>query len=294
MNTLTLKYFMDVASGMRFFDVAEENHISQSTLSKAISQMEQELGVKLFDREHRRMILTPAGTHLYMGLRKLEPDYRKLMSEVRSYSDKILSLNVGAVPSFSMLDMGYLLNKFEIMNQNIEINRVRSYDNTQTLYDVRGGSLDLALLHQPFSEKGILGSDTVICEDCLYAVLAKNHALAKRKIISLHEIEKEHFITNVRTKNVVRDVAEVFALSLHVKSTMLNREDVLLEVASGLGISFYFKSDILYTNTSQVALCKIEEIPVTPIILAVNDKCEAKEEMENLRSFLVKELPISL
>jgi DNA-binding transcriptional LysR family regulator len=56
-----LKFFLSVADCLNFTQAAKENHIAQTAISRYISNMEAELGVKLFFRNNRYVELTPEG-----------------------------------------------------------------------------------------------------------------------------------------------------------------------------------------------------------------------------------------
>ncbi len=65
MNLTTLKYFISVASlGGSITEVAKEAYVSQSAVSKTIKQLEEEIGVELFDREGRTIKLNQQGKFL--------------------------------------------------------------------------------------------------------------------------------------------------------------------------------------------------------------------------------------
>ena len=61
MELFQLKYFVNIADTLSFSRSAESLHVSQPALSHQMQQLERELGTKLFDREHRKIKLTPSG-----------------------------------------------------------------------------------------------------------------------------------------------------------------------------------------------------------------------------------------
>ena len=64
-NMLQIHYFLKVAEKGSFTSAAKQLYTTQSTLSKTIISIEQTLGLTLFIRSHKRLILTDAGKHLY-------------------------------------------------------------------------------------------------------------------------------------------------------------------------------------------------------------------------------------
>ena len=64
MEIRVLRYFLAVVREESISRAAEVLHITQPTLSRQIAQMEEEMGVKLFDRSARRIALTPEGVLL--------------------------------------------------------------------------------------------------------------------------------------------------------------------------------------------------------------------------------------
>ena len=64
------RYFLAVAEKLHFRQAAEQLYISQPGLSRQIKQMEEDLGIQLFERHNRSVLLTPAGKYLQKELQE--------------------------------------------------------------------------------------------------------------------------------------------------------------------------------------------------------------------------------
>ena len=71
MNLTNLSYFLKVAEKEHITQAAEELHITQPALSRAISNLEQELGVKLFEREGKNISLNENGIILQSAAKRI-------------------------------------------------------------------------------------------------------------------------------------------------------------------------------------------------------------------------------
>ena len=82
MTVESFQYFYAIAEGMTYMEASEEFNISQSSLSKAIFRLEDDLGIKLFDRSGHKVQLTQAGLQLYSDLKEVIPGYRRMLRNV--------------------------------------------------------------------------------------------------------------------------------------------------------------------------------------------------------------------
>jgi DNA-binding transcriptional LysR family regulator len=78
-----LKYFVTLVEGENFLEVAEKLYISQSSLSKQIKKLEEELEVSLLDRSGRKAKLTEGGEFFYLEAKKLLLEYEKLLENIK-------------------------------------------------------------------------------------------------------------------------------------------------------------------------------------------------------------------
>lgn len=117
MDSVVLDYFMSLANNLNFTKSANECHITQSTMSKRIAALEDELGVKLFYRDSHSVRLTPAGMRLRANALRYANQYRAINT----------SLHKLMIEYIDMLKIGCGLYEVHIMTQAIsEFMKLRS------------------------------------------------------------------------------------------------------------------------------------------------------------------------
>src|SRR5689334_17308934 len=97
-----LQYAVAVADALSFRKAAERCHVSQPALSAQVAQLEQALGVRLFERDRRRVLLTGPGRDLVERARRLLVDADDLVDAARRASDPLAgTLRIGVIPTIS-------------------------------------------------------------------------------------------------------------------------------------------------------------------------------------------------
>jgi LysR family hydrogen peroxide-inducible transcriptional activator len=141
-----LQYAVAVADARSFRRAAELCHVSQPSLSAQLAQLEDALGARLFERERRPLILTPAGEQIVERARRLLVDTDDLVGAARQLKDPLSgSLRIGVIPTISP----YLLPEIvpAIRRQHPELTALWVEDKTETLVSsLAEGKLDAALL----------------------------------------------------------------------------------------------------------------------------------------------------
>ena len=92
MDLAKIQYFLEAARLNNFTEAARKCHIAQTT--KYISQLEKELGCRLFCREHRGVSLTAEGRRFYEGMKKICQEYQDLRGSLRLKQRKGLYLGI--------------------------------------------------------------------------------------------------------------------------------------------------------------------------------------------------------
>ncbi len=158
MNLRDLQYVVAVAELQHFGRAAERCHVSQPTLSMQIRKVEDYLGVELFERSGRRVLVTSAGEQIVDKARVLLRDYEELQLTAKRLKDPSAGqYRLGAFPTLAP----YLLPRI-VPAIHAAFPRLRLLlleDKTeQLLTRLRRGQLDLALLALP-----VHGDDLECC-----------------------------------------------------------------------------------------------------------------------------------
>lgn len=144
-----LRYFIAVAETEHVGRAAERLHISQSPLSRQIRQLEDLLGVQLFERDRRRIRITSAGRWLLGSAREVVGRADLLVREARTRgggdAGEIAIGFVGAALSTGVLPAA--LRKLCDLRPGVRIG-LRQLSSIEQLSSVRAGELDLALVHR--------------------------------------------------------------------------------------------------------------------------------------------------
>lgn len=84
MNFKSIRYFITLAHCLNFTQAANKHHITQTAISRYIASLEEQVGVKLFDRSSRKVTLTEAGRIYAEGMEKMLKEYDKLLERTKA------------------------------------------------------------------------------------------------------------------------------------------------------------------------------------------------------------------
>ncbi len=168
MDLNKIHYFIAAAELQNFTKAAEACHIAQTTMSKYITVLEQEVGCRLFLRTHKTARLTVQGERFHEGIKKISEQYQELCQEIRRTGSS--ELRIG------MLTTDYedfpVLRSFELANPDISI-YFSFAEEKKLLADLQRRRLDALIcpniltLHQCPVEQPLVRMDLVTIEESL-------------------------------------------------------------------------------------------------------------------------------
>ncbi|MFD9213757.1 LysR family transcriptional regulator [Streptomyces sp. NPDC059544] len=188
-----LAYFAGVARHEHVTRAAQELGVPQSTLSRAMVRLEQDLGVTLFTRKGRTVSLTPAGRDFLVSVERALAEVERATEAVRADADPSAGkVAFGFLHTMGSETVPELIRAFRVDHPRIRFTLVQNYGEAM-IERLRAGELDLCLT-SPVPDAPDLVARR-LDEQRLRLVVPDDHRLATRKRIRLAEAADETFVT---------------------------------------------------------------------------------------------------
>ena len=157
---LTLKqieYALAVAKNLHFKKAADECFISPSTLSNAITELETQLGLKIFERSNKKVIVTSLGHEILDKAKRIKLEVQNIheLAQHNNMDGLNSSLSIGIIPTISPYFLPLILPKLqkEFSNLQLKIEEGQSHILTNR---VKEGELDMAILALPYDVQDLI------------------------------------------------------------------------------------------------------------------------------------------
>ena len=267
-----LQYFMAIVKYKNFSTAAEECYISQSSLSKQIKALEQELGgVELFDRNTKKLDITYAGTEFYISADKILMEYQKMINAMKKYTEGHTEvLNIGTIPVMNHYGLTDIFFQFQEYYSNIRLHIVEA-NSVPIIDDFNKGKLDIAFLRSNYLPPGAFRIYPLV-DDELVLVTNYSHWLAKYDKIDLKEAENEKFLFLGNNTGMCESCRQAC-----VKAGFVPREQILDVrsstiknlVANGQGVSLMMYQSIRYMNDPRIKIIRLKDPAIINLSLVV-------------------------
>jgi LysR family transcriptional regulator, transcription activator of glutamate synthase operon len=236
MELLQLQYFLTVARMEHVTEAARSLHVTQSSLSKTIQRLEEDLGVPLFDRKGRKLRLNEFGSKFLCRVERalFELEQGKLeLSDLSNPEHGTLEL---AVTTASTLPN--ILREFRKKRPDIQFH-VQMLTTQEMITLLHRGEVDFCLSSPPIQEDDI--ECQIVYIDPILVAVPRGHRLADRDIVSLTELKDESFV-GVKKGYGTRDFVDSICRSAGFAPTYVYEGDeparLIQLVEAEIGIAF--------------------------------------------------------
>jgi DNA-binding transcriptional LysR family regulator len=262
MTAQQLQYYITVVECQSFSKAADQLYLSQPLLSRTIKTLENELDIRLIDRNSKHFRITDAGHILYMYAQKLLRDYDNLyqaVSDIKTLHRGEVRMSIPAVLLdiyFAPLSVAF---QSEYPHINISVVEKGSYSVFESL---KRQEADLGLVMLPREMSSDMNSFifTKLVSDQIGLVTAKHHPLAQRNSTSIQALENEHIVTFSETSTLYQEFIRLcdqhaFSPKIMYKCMTTRFISSLISTGSYVGVlPVPFINHILTDNLSLVRL----------------------------------------
>lgn len=216
-----LRYFIALAGSMSFTRAAEKVHVTQSTLSHQIRQLETELGQDLFDRNGKRIALTDAGEaflgYAVRALQELDQGVSELKSVAKSMTGVI---RIGTTHTFNLALLPDCVALFLGRNPTVKV-VVEELTADAIATGLVAGLLDFGIAYKP-EPVADLRFEPLFNEE-LVLVVGPDHPLGRRKRVRMVELHQQPMVllpATFSTRRMLDDCFAAAAAQPHVVAEM--------------------------------------------------------------------------
>lgn len=267
-----LKIFISVCENKSTVAAANILHIAQPSISFAIKELENEYGIKLFERISRKMILTEEGKIFLYQAREIMSKINQIESSLKDCDIK-KEIKLGCSVTIGIFILPKILKIFKELNNNIKINVIIKDSKTLSQLVLKN-EIDIALIETPLIEKDL---DSIpFFKDSLMIFLSKKNPLSSKKNIQLKDLENQNLVFR-EEHSAVRTLIDSALVSNNIKINhpweSVSTQAILSLVENNLGVSILpslWISDL--NKKSDIITKKINDITFEREYLIINHK----------------------
>ncbi|WP_279124996.1 LysR family transcriptional regulator [Holdemania filiformis] len=240
LNTSQIRTFLTVAHTLSYIRAAELLYTTQPVVSYQIKALETELGVTLFNRTHRSVELTTAGSYFYQ---QVEPLMRQLetivqtMQSMNAQTPKLINLLVRRLADYAKLTQ--IIKNYSESCPLVHVNILTQEDRGSRQLLVTG-EVEMAFCYQFEVENDPKLKFLPLMESQYYVLVSKTHPLAAYKYLTFDDLSGQKLIlanTELHRNPRLITRAQLKAKKIAVQTIYTSFDSMLIAVQSGIGFT---------------------------------------------------------
>lgn len=187
MTFIQLEYIVALDTFRHFAGAASKCFVTQPTLSMQIQKLEEELGIKIFDRSKQPVLPTDSGTEIIEQARKILAERDMITENIAAKKGTVNGeLNIGIIPTLAPYLLPLCIHPFTKKYPNVKL-IVTELTTELIISKLREGKIDVGLLVTPLLQKGI--QEQVLFYEELVAYISKNNTAYKKTYLLDKDID---------------------------------------------------------------------------------------------------------
>lgn len=278
-----LLYFKAIAESKTMSEAAQKLHISQPSLSRALRQIEEETGVRLFDRKGRTLALNDAGKIALRCANTALNALDRVSLEVTLYQQK----KEQVVTLYAPVPMGCnetILMQFKEQHPQVLL---RISDSKKTEYTEEVPHLIFFASPKYHQEAGY----TLLGQEEIVLAVPRNSPYADEESVSLRDIADESFILNPvgSLRNIIDGMFQEAGITPHLYMENQSYVQIMELISRGVGVTLAPSITWFNDSISNVVPVRISDIHRTRYLyLRVPENASTSPKVEALKQFLIE------
>ncbi|WP_434358732.1 LysR family transcriptional regulator [Parasalinivibrio latis] len=258
-----LNIFQAVANHASYTRAAEELHLTQPAVSMQIRQLEDNIGLPLFEQMGKALYLTDAGQELLGYCQRISQQLRDaedVFENMKSLSSGKLNITVASTANYFA---ARLLAAFSRQHPDVRLS-LKVTNRESLLKDLKNNECDLVIMGKPPAELDV--NATVFMENPLVVIAPPDHHLCGNCEIPLEKIAHEPMVVREQgsgTRFAIERFFDSHGYALNVAAEMSASEAIKQAVSAGLSLGIVSRHTIeLELETGRLCILDVEEMPI--------------------------------
>ncbi len=258
-----LQIFESVSRLLNFSRASEELHLTQPAVSMQIKQLEDIIGIPLFEQMGKRIFLTQAGEELYQHARIIARQMKDAQEAIESLREGVSGRLDIAIISTAKYFAPTLLTRFCEMHPAVQL-KLSVSNREGIVHQLMHNEVDLVIMGQPPEELGVVMEP--FARNAHVIVAKPDHALVGLKHLTLERVAEEPFLLREKgsgTRQLLERFLASHGLSVKPRMEMSSNETIKQAAIAGMGIAFLSEHTVtLELETERLVILPVPGLPI--------------------------------
>ena len=258
-----LQIFESVARLLNFSRASEELHLTQPAVSMQVKQLEEVMGLPLFEHMGKRIFLTHAGLALHEHARIIARQMKEAREAIESLREGISGRLDIAIISTAKYFAPTLLARFCELHPAVQL-KLSVSNRDGIVHQLVNNEVDLVIMGQP--PEGLDVVSESFARNSHLIVAPPNHPLVGVKKLTLEQVAEEPFLLREKgsgTRQLLERFLASHALSVKPRMEMSSNETIKQAAIAGMGIAFLSEHTItLELETGRLVVLPVPGLPI--------------------------------
>lgn len=286
-----LSVFTSVARHLSFTQAAKELHLSQPAVSMQVKQMEEQVGLPLFEQIGKKIHLTDVGhemLHYSRAIGQLLSEAEEVINEIKGAHRGRLTISVASTANYFVPTLlGTFHERFPDITVSLDVT------NREILLEqLQRNEVDLVVMGQPPRDMDLEAG--TFMENPLVIIAPPDHPLALEKNIPMSRMEDEVFLTRERGSGTRGAIERFFAqhgVQLNTGMEIASNEAIKQSVQAGLGLGLLSRDTLdMELALNKLVILDVEDFPIVRYWYVMHRKGKRLSKVAQVfKQFLLEE-----